>query len=94
MPAVRQAPSDWLIIANGFSCREQIAQGSSRRALHLAEVLQIALNDGGEGTPRHPESANTRDHEAKVARSMKRAGLSLAALAAGGALLCKLCRRR
>ena len=28
MPAVRQAPSDWLIIADGFSCREQITQGS------------------------------------------------------------------
>ena len=45
LPAVRQAPSDWLIIADGFSCREQIAQGSGRRALHLAEVLQIALHD-------------------------------------------------
>jgi len=43
MPAVRQAPSDWLIIANGFSCREQIAQRSGRHALHLAEVLKIAL---------------------------------------------------
>ncbi|MGB0007052.1 MAG: FAD-linked oxidase C-terminal domain-containing protein [Candidatus Sulfotelmatobacter sp.] len=47
MPAVRQAPSDWLIIADGFSCREQIAQGSGRHALHLAEVLQMALNDSG-----------------------------------------------
>ncbi len=46
MPAVRQAPSDWLVIADGFSCREQIAQGSGRHALHLAEVLQMALNDG------------------------------------------------
>jgi Fe-S oxidoreductase len=43
LPAVRRAPADWLIIANGFSCREQIAQGSNRRALHLAEVLQMAL---------------------------------------------------
>jgi Fe-S oxidoreductase len=47
MPAVRQAPSDWLIIADGFSCREQIAQGSGRHALHLAEVLKMALNDSG-----------------------------------------------
>jgi Fe-S oxidoreductase len=44
LPAVRQAPADWLIIANGFSCREQIAQGTSRRSLHLAEVLQMALH--------------------------------------------------
>jgi Fe-S oxidoreductase len=43
LPAVRKAPSDWLIIADGFSCREQIAQGTNRQALHLAEVLQMAL---------------------------------------------------
>jgi FAD/FMN-containing dehydrogenase/Fe-S oxidoreductase len=44
LPAVRQAPAEWLIIADGFSCREQIAQGTPRRALHLAEVLQMALH--------------------------------------------------
>jgi FAD/FMN-containing dehydrogenase/Fe-S oxidoreductase len=43
LPAIRQSPADTLIIANGFSCREQIAQGTGRRALHLAEVLQMAL---------------------------------------------------
>jgi hypothetical protein len=46
LPAVRRAPSDWLIIADGFSCREQIAQGSDRHALHLAEVLEMASNAG------------------------------------------------
>ena len=43
LPAIAQAPEDWLIIADGFSCREQIAQGSGRKALHLAEVLRLAL---------------------------------------------------
>jgi FAD/FMN-containing dehydrogenase/Fe-S oxidoreductase len=43
LPAVRSAPEDALVIASGFSCREQIAQGSGRRALHLAEVLEQAL---------------------------------------------------
>jgi FAD/FMN-containing dehydrogenase/Fe-S oxidoreductase len=43
LPAVRSAPPDCLIIADGFSCREQIAQGSDRHALHLAEVMQMAL---------------------------------------------------
>src|SRR2546430_955074 len=43
LPAVRPAPADRLIIADGFSCREQIAPGSGRHALHLAEVLQMAL---------------------------------------------------
>lgn len=39
LPTVRRAPLRTLIIANGFSCREQIAQGSGRKAMHLAEVL-------------------------------------------------------
>jgi Fe-S oxidoreductase len=43
LPAVRKATSDCLIIANGFSCREQIAQCTNRHALHLAEVIQMAM---------------------------------------------------
>lgn len=39
LPAVRSAAADTLILADGFSCREQIVQGSGRRALHLAQVL-------------------------------------------------------
>jgi FAD/FMN-containing dehydrogenase/Fe-S oxidoreductase len=100
LPAVRRAPADWLIIADGFSCREQIAQGTPRSALHLAEVLQmalpIAISDPGPGTPDsypYPESARTQQHEAEVLGSMKHAGLGLAALAAGGVLLWELSRR-
>ena len=48
LPAVRTAPADCLIIADGFSCREQIAQGTNRHALHLAEVLQMALEQDRE----------------------------------------------
>lgn len=43
LPAVRNADQDTLIIADGFSCREQIAQTTSRKALHLAEVMDMAL---------------------------------------------------
>ncbi len=43
LPAVRQAAADTLIIADGFSCREQIAQSTDRQALHLAQVLKMAL---------------------------------------------------
>lgn len=42
LPAVREAGQDTLIIANGFSCREQIAQATGRQPLHLAEVLKLA----------------------------------------------------
>jgi Fe-S oxidoreductase len=95
LPAVRRAPSDWLIIANGFSCREQIAQGSHRKALHLAEVLQMALNPGtGTDSQPFPESALIRRREAGLSHSMRRAGIGLAAFAAGAALLWKLTIRR
>jgi Fe-S oxidoreductase len=43
LPAVRSAAPDTLIIADGFSCREQIRGATERRGLHLAEVLQLAL---------------------------------------------------
>jgi len=45
LPAVRAAGMDEIIIADGFSCREQITQNSSRVPLHVAEVLQLALRE-------------------------------------------------
>lgn len=39
LPAVRSASTETVLIADGFSCREQIAQNSERRGIHLAEVL-------------------------------------------------------
>jgi Fe-S oxidoreductase len=42
LPRVRQTADDTLIVADGFSCREQIAQATGRRALHLADVLALA----------------------------------------------------
>ena len=43
MPAVHRAENDTVIVTDGFSCREQISQLSSRRALHFAEVLADKL---------------------------------------------------
>ena len=51
LPAVRAADAECLVIADGYSCREQIAQCTGRHALHLADVLRMALagaNAGGE----------------------------------------------
>jgi FAD/FMN-containing dehydrogenase/Fe-S oxidoreductase len=42
LPAVRQASPETLIVSDGFSCREQIFQSTGRRALHLAEAIQLA----------------------------------------------------
>ncbi|WP_165989901.1 FAD-binding and (Fe-S)-binding domain-containing protein, partial [Streptomyces sp. YIM 98790] len=49
LPAVRDADPGTLLIADGFSCQQQIMQTTDRRALHLAEVLALALDrpDGG-----------------------------------------------
>ncbi|SDL31558.1 FAD-binding and (Fe-S)-binding domain-containing protein [Nonomuraea jiangxiensis] len=46
LPAIREADPDTLIMADGFSCRTQIADTSSRRAVHLAEVLAAHLPAG------------------------------------------------
>ena len=40
IPAEQYAAPDTILIADGFSCPKQIAQTTSRRALHTAEVLQ------------------------------------------------------
>jgi Fe-S oxidoreductase len=43
-PAVRNARPETVIVADGFSCQEQIYQGTGRRAVHLAEAIQAALH--------------------------------------------------
>jgi Fe-S oxidoreductase len=44
LPAVRNASRDTLIVADGFSCREQILQQTDRQPLHLAQLLKLALS--------------------------------------------------
>jgi hypothetical protein len=47
LPAIRTADNDTLIVADGTSCRHQIADGtrgpSERRAVHAVSVLARAL---------------------------------------------------
>ncbi|MHA3774115.1 FAD-binding and (Fe-S)-binding domain-containing protein [Verrucomicrobiota bacterium sgz303538] len=69
LPEVRSAPKDTLIIADGFSCREQIEQLTDRRALHSAQVLQMALREGPQGPYGNlPEKRYPGQHEARVPR--------------------------
>jgi FAD/FMN-containing dehydrogenase/Fe-S oxidoreductase len=90
LPAVRTAPKDALIITDGFSCREQIAQGTDRRALHLAQVLQLALREGPDGPiggyPETPYVENPSPAPARAGLAALAAGGIGVALAAGGAL--------
>jgi FAD/FMN-containing dehydrogenase/Fe-S oxidoreductase len=76
LPAVRAAGEATLVIADGFSCREQIAQGTGRTALHLAEVLELAFARR-EGVPADgpPESGLIRRRRTAERRARRRAAL-------------------
>ena len=45
LPAVRRAEPATLIVADGTSCRHQIADGSEREALHVARLLAMSLDN-------------------------------------------------
>ena len=56
LPRVRAADERTIIVADGFSCREQIAQSTNRQALHPAQVLKMAFDDRGhDRTDARPE---------------------------------------
>jgi len=44
-PAIRAAPGDAIIVADGTSCRHQIADGTGRRAIHVARLFELALQE-------------------------------------------------
>ncbi len=81
LPRVREASEYELILSDGFSCRSQIEQGSERSALHLAQVVQMAMREGPNG-PAEPRP-ELRYHEPP--RPSARSPLGRAALAAGAA---------
>ncbi len=43
LPALRAAPAEAPVLANGFSCRQQIGDGCERSAVHVAVLLREAL---------------------------------------------------
>ena len=43
LPAVRTAPADAIIVADGTSCRHQIKDGTGRTAVHVARVIERCL---------------------------------------------------
>jgi FAD/FMN-containing dehydrogenase/Fe-S oxidoreductase len=80
LPAVRDAGKDTVIVANGFSCKTQIEHaGTGRRALHLAQVMQLA------GTARgHLPAGNAPERLTPAARPRPRGWHRAARLAAAG----------
>jgi len=55
LPAVRSCGLNEVVIADGFSCREQISQMTQRHGLHMAEVLQLAIQQGPAAVNGMPE---------------------------------------
>ncbi|HET7573333.1 MAG TPA: FAD-linked oxidase C-terminal domain-containing protein [Gaiellaceae bacterium] len=90
LPRVRELPADALVIANGFSCKTQIEQGDTgRRALHVGQVMQLALEHGADGPP-GPRPERLYDERRPQPSPARRAARIAAALAVGGAALAGL----
>ncbi|QJD98199.1 FAD-binding oxidoreductase [Mucilaginibacter robiniae] len=86
LPTVRNADKDTLIVTDGFSCREQIEQGTDRHGLHTAQVIQMALKEQGHATSTaYPEKAYVENKPyipgAKLKRYALLGGIALAATA-------------
>jgi len=77
LPAVRGATDSTLVIADGFSCREQAMQATGKRPLHTAEVLRMALP----GALNEDESIDDTPSPSKT-----RIGAALLALGAAAAI--------
>ena len=94
LPAVRSASPETLIIADGFSCREQIAQCTDRHALHLADVIRTALQEGQSALAGpYPEWPQIQKRQTEQRKSMERAALGIAGVAASAALIWAFSRR-
>lgn len=76
LPEVRKAGLATIVMADGFSCKEQIAQETNRRALHLAEVLALGLQERKQNQPvMYPERQFVEPRKTAQKKSMVRAGL-------------------
>jgi FAD/FMN-containing dehydrogenase/Fe-S oxidoreductase len=65
LPAIRKTDAGTLIVANGYSCREQIRQGTGRNALHLAQLLQMAVRNTPSQARPQSRSASQSAREAE-----------------------------
>ncbi len=71
LPAVRGCSEDVAVLADGFSCRTQVAQGDSdgRRAMHVAELLRAGIQGHGPRLGPRPEDRYARRPRQPATRS-------------------------
>jgi FAD/FMN-containing dehydrogenase/Fe-S oxidoreductase len=88
LPKVRDVPAETLVVTAGFSCRSQIEHATNRRALHLAQVIQLARDHGATGPHGpFPERAASPKPRASGARRAARAATVAGVAALGGLAL-------
>ncbi|HEY4676370.1 MAG TPA: FAD-linked oxidase C-terminal domain-containing protein [Candidatus Angelobacter sp.] len=92
LPAVREAEDSTIIVADGFSCREQISHQTDREALHLAEVIQLGSRQSG-GTGERPEAELSARRKTARRNARLRAATALALITGGAVLLARGIRR-
>ena len=83
LPEVRKASKDMLILADGFSCREQVRQTTDRVPLHIAQILKMALDQG----PRGPAGNFPEARYVTAEPAIPSKGKTLALLALGGLVI-------
>jgi Fe-S oxidoreductase len=84
LPEVRKASKDMLILADGFSCREQVRQTTDRVPLHLAQILKMALDQGPRGPAGNfPEERYLTPEPAIPSKGKTLALLAISALVIG-----------
>jgi hypothetical protein len=94
-PKVEQTPKDVILMSDGFSCKTQIEQGTDREALHLAQVLQMALREGPHGpSGDYPERGYMKLETAQSGLPGIAVAATAAGLLLGGGLLYWNSRRR
>ncbi len=101
LPAVRGADAETIIVADGFSCREQIAQMTDRLALHPAQLLKMAIdrrdsptNGSAHDAPAYPERAYMADPRAQAKQYRLFGALGVAAVCVAAIASAAVLRRR
>ncbi|MBV8373982.1 MAG: 4Fe-4S dicluster domain-containing protein, partial [Candidatus Eremiobacteraeota bacterium] len=95
LPKVRACDEHTLVVADGFSCREQVAQLTERQALHPAQVLKMAIDDRGvERNDALPELRYMPDPAVERRKLMRKGAVTIAVVACLGVAAALLALRK
>jgi Fe-S oxidoreductase len=93
-PKVREASPETVIVADGFSCRTQIEQGTERRAVHLAQLIRGGSPDGPQLPGERPERVFEGTPAGQQTPGVRRTAVTAAAFTAAAVAAGAAVRRR